>query len=173
MAQTSAQSSSDSGSDAALRRLKRLRAREQTFQESLARLEERLAAPSDASRFAAWIEEAAAAFDALRPLLQRARLEHREALDQIAAEDLGLQPRIDEMQAAEGLLEQKEQELADQFAALQQRLANGDDDQATWQAELERIARDGLEWVSGVRAQDLAVHTWLTESLTRDRGVVD
>ena len=161
------------GADAPLRKVQRLREREQRCEELLAILEERFAAPAEGPDSAQWIEQAAAALEALRPALQHARNEHRGALAQIAEEDLGLQPRIDEMQAAEGLLEQKEGELTGQFAALKQRLANGDADQPALTTDMKRIAEEGLEWVSKVRAQDLAVRTWLTEALTRDRGVVD
>lgn len=163
----------DPGADVALRRVERLRERDQQFQESLKGAEECFAAPVSGTNAAEWIERGAAAFDELRPLLQRARAQHRGALAQIAAEDIGLQPRIDEMRAAEGLLEQKEGELAAQFTALRQRVSNGDTDAGAWQTALEQLSREGLEWVSGVREQDLAVRTWLTEALTRDRGVVD
>jgi hypothetical protein len=161
------------GADEPLRQLQRLRRREKRFEDSLAALEAEFAATAGGADSASWIERAAAAFDTLRPALQQARAQHRGALDQIAEEDLGLQPRIDEMRAAEGLLEQKQGELEYQFTALRQRLASGDTDHAALGADIARIATEGLDWVSRVRAQDLAVHTWLTEALTRDRGVVD
>jgi hypothetical protein len=163
----------DTGLDAAGADLERRRERECRFHEALGALEERFAAPPDGCAPADWIGPGSTAFERLRPLLLETRAEHRAALAQIAAEDLGLQPRIDEMEAAEQILGEREGELADRFAALSQRLASGDEDAAVWEAELTRFAEEGLDWVSRVRAQDLAVRTWLTEALTRDRGVVD
>lgn len=173
MAQSRMKSRPDPGTDAPLKEVERLRRREQQFEELLAAAEQRFAAPAEGADIAEWIDRGTKAFGALRPALQRARDEHRSALLQIAEEDLGLQPRIEEMQAAEGLLEQKEGELADQFTALQRRLVSGDADQSAWYADIARVAQEGLQWTSGVRAQHLAVHTWLNEALTRDRGVVD
>lgn len=153
--------------------LERSKQVEGRFRQTLDAAETSFAEPADAAAPREWVRACVHAVERLQPALEDMHRLHRAEFAEIEREDLGLEPRVEELRGREAILLEEGRSLAERFAALSERSARGDSDRDSWRTELSQAAEEGLEWISDVREQHLAIRTWLVEAVTRDRGVVD
>lgn len=143
------------------------------FQAALDAAAEQFAAPTEPERPVLWVTRCESALDELMSRLHEELEVHQAEYAQIEENDLGLEPKLNEMRGEDGVIVEEGNQLVQRVAALRQRMSNGDTDEAAWEVELTQLSEQGLAWISRVRRQELAVRTWLVEAFTRDRGEGD
>jgi hypothetical protein len=99
--------------------------------------------------------------------------QHVRQFDEITTQDSELFAQVDKLKAEDEALEAQRQSL-DQLVG---RLANlaplVEPDEGKFHAFMAQLQKDGVDFVSRVRKQLVAVQTWYVEAFNRDRGVAD
>lgn len=98
---------------------------------------------------------------------------HGEMLEEIAAQDPELLPRIEKLLAEDSILLKAASELRNDADWLAAACKNQSSDQQRVDEQLQRFSKRALEWVLRIRAQETAIMTWYQEAFNRDRGVGD
>lgn len=144
-----------------------------SFETALAELETALEMPALPGEIPQWVAEVRKQVHTFEDHL-RARLDSRHEKDyaEIEKEDPELYRRTEQMRA-------EDQALRDAFLHLAREVNRFDnlgekvepaEAVASW---VSKLRDDGTRLVVRIRTQELAVKTWLTEAINRDRGVVD
>lgn len=141
--------------------------------DSLATLEMSLETPVVPGESETWLQQVEQVFGKVEAAFQDRQADHRRQFTEIADTDAGLLRRVEQMK-------EQDQVLVGQFADFRQLLSTQSQFAASGELEagrtgpsLEKISALGLALVIAVRKQELAIATWLSEALERDRGVVD
>lgn len=150
-----------------------LQAVDEQFETALAELETALEMPALPGEIPQWIAEVRKQVHAFENHL-RSRLEsrHERMYAEIEKEDPELFRRVEQMRT-------EDQALREAYGALTAEVHRFDqlgekiepaEAVAAW---VNNLRESGTRLVIRIRTQELAIKTWLTEALTRDRGVVD
>lgn len=145
-----------------------------TLRESLDALERCCGTPVVPGELVIWLETVEGALAELEASLRHQLVErHRGQFEQIVRDDPSLQRPVDQMQREDHELAQAFESLQRRAAALTERTAAVEPDEAVMRDEVDAFARDGLWFVIRVRKQDTAIRTWLGEALRREHGAGD
>ena len=144
------------------------------LEDALGALESALATPVIAGELPQWCEVASHACNEMEICLKTAvRENHTPLIKEIFAIDPEQARHVDQ-------LKQADVELQQHVAAFGQRLVELCDAAVVVEPDEQRIAervedtiKSGLDLVISVRRQEMALTTWHSEALKRDRGVVD
>lgn len=147
---------------------------EQEFRNARERLQQQLQATPGSGKLAKWAGDVREAALGLQPLLvETFENKHKALFAQIKKQDADLFVRVEQLM-------RNDAEILDEFDQLLQRvealicdasIAGGE--KTDLKQEAEAFARDGLEWLVRVAAQEKEVATWFLEAFHRDRGAVD
>jgi hypothetical protein len=149
------------------------REQEEQFGRKLADFERCLETPFIPGELNEWFADTRPAYEELKPLVQlQIQYLHTEEFAEITEEDPELFGRVDEMKEEDenlaALLENFEDDL-DRLSGEAEAGATETD----LKEDLDEFVAGGLDFVTRLRKQKVAVETWLTEAFTRDRGIVD
>lgn len=141
---------------------------------ALADFERALDTPLVPGELDSLLQEIRAASQRLGPVLRMAAdHEYPKLFEAITEQDIELGPRVarsrDDLAAIvdqHARLDGEIAELADAAEAIEPR-------EEKFAEHLDRLVREGLEWVMAVRRFQVAVDTWHQEAFLRDRGVGD
>jgi hypothetical protein len=149
-------------------------ARDGTLSEALDVLERCCGTPVVPGELLSWLEAVETAFADLETSLRRqVGSRHRAQFEQIVRDDTSLQRPVDRLEHEDGELVRTFESLRARAAALAERTAAAEPDEASMSEEVYRFARDGLWFVISVRKQDTAIRTWQGEALRREHGAGD
>lgn len=147
---------------------------DKTLAACLTQLETAFERPLVPGELVSWIEEVRRAFDDLIQTWRRQVQEiHGRDYEQIVQEDPNLEHRVKQLKAVDDELIKQCDELLfriEEFAAAAGKV---EPDEQSLEAERERLAQDGINFVVAARTQEVQRRTWLMEAYQRDRGVGD
>ena len=145
-----------------------------SMREVLAVLERCLETPIVPGELELWLKESrAAAEQAQTLLLQELNERHPELLAEIEENCPELAPHLERIRAGDRSSSEMLRFLQGRLLALTLRFQNGEPDEQRADGDLGAVIVAGLRFVIHARTQEVAIETWLTESLGRDHGTVD
>lgn len=142
--------------------------------EVLAVLERCLETPIVPGELELWLKETrAAAEQAQTSLSQELNERHPDVLAEIEENCPELAPHLEQIRAGDRSSSEMLRCLQGRLLALALRFRNGEPDEQSGDGDLGAAIVAGLQFVIHARTQEVAIETWLTESLERDHGTVD
>jgi hypothetical protein len=141
---------------------------------SLRATEERLATPRVPGELEGWAADVAESLRRVHEMLTRVRsTEHASLFASIEEADPGLMSRIEELRTADGEHGRELGVLAERFDALRAGLEKSDLPEARVESPIETLIDETVLLLFRVRRSEVALATWLVESVDRDRGEGD
>lgn len=146
----------------------------QPLQSALVHLETTLDTPIVPGELPGWLDAVIVAHEAVSQRLEHhVRRAHVEQFETMTREDPGLFRRRKNLESTDS----ENIARSDTFrAALMKLKQSADDagaDEKQVMAAAEKLMQAGLRLVVEVRKQEVAIQTWLSEAVHRDRGTVD
>jgi len=145
----------------------------QALETALNRFETQLETPVVPGELPAWLQSLERTLTKLNPLLYTRIAEHQLQFDEMAKQDPGLIPRVEQLSGEDpGILAEAGQQLK-MISPLVRHSDKLERDVAHSANALERSVQRGLKLVIRIRKQETAISTWYMEAFDRDRGVAD
>ena len=147
---------------------------ERELRSSLESLETSLATPIVSGELSAWANQVGSAWADTRPRVRNQLVHaHQKQYEEITSQDPELFARVEKLKAEDAALE----EQIESFNRLVDRLADlaplAEPDERKFHALVEELQKRGVELITRMRRQLVAVQTWYQEAFIRDRGVAD
>lgn len=140
----------------------------------LENLEKQLETPRVPGEQAIWVERAESlARRACESVQRRVKSDHPGLLEAIGEEDAELLSRVEQMKQQGRELQEQWHEFVRNAERLCDTCRAAEPDEAKMRDHVEELAAEGLRLIIETRSLELALDTWLGESLRRDRGDVD
>ncbi len=141
---------------------------------ALVELETALETPVIPGEVEQWAQAVQTSFDEVKPLIMESiEREHAQQFDTITTEDPELFRRVTQ-------LKEEDQEIVSQLSRAQNslqgllvRTTGTDPHERQFENHIDQLVEKGLALIIQVRKQELAIQTWMTEAMKRDRGTVD
>lgn len=147
---------------------------DQNFEKALAALEKALESPWIPGELESWAQEVLTQTEAFEPLLaQRMAARHEDLFGEIEQNDAELMRRVELMRGEDERIRAEFTEVLSRAARLAGKAGAIEPDERAVSDGVERFADEALALVIAIRKQELAVSTWLVESVARDRGPKD
>jgi len=140
----------------------------------LAELERALQTPLVPGELVRWSASVKKALDELLPALRETINEkHEKHFNEIVAQDEGMHAKVERMQQEDAAILQQLEQFKTQVENLQQSAEELEPEEQRLEESRQEMVDAGLKLVLRTRSQEVAVETWLSEALARDRGEVD
>ena len=154
--------------------LQEQKALDQEFQAVLEKLEVAAGTPQVSGEMESWLNGFAGALAEVQPAMeQRIRESHRPQFKTINREDLEMFRSVEKLQQEDSWIMETIQKMRDRAEVLRPMVHRIEPDEKRAEAALAELSEQGVQFVSRVRKQEIALRSWLQEAFTRDRGVVD
>ena len=140
----------------------------------LEQLEACLETPFVPGELETWLDAVVAALGELGPTLHdRIKRRHRLEFEQIAREAPALQRAVEQLSREDGEIAEIHNSLTSRAVQLAAKAASAGVDEGLVGPDAARFVDDGLWFVVRVRKQDMAIRTWLAESINRETPAAD
>ena len=98
---------------------------------------------------------------------------HPRQYDEIANQGPDLLPRIDQLRADDGAIEQQRSELSQSINRISQHLPKLEPDEEKAHKHLQHLVDAGVAFLTSIRKLEITVQTWYIEAFNRDHGAGD
>ena len=140
----------------------------------LENLEKQLETPRVPGEQAAWVARVESLAQlACEGVQRRVESDHPGLLEAIGEEDAELLSRVEQMKQQGCELQEQWHEFVRNAQRLRDTCRAAEPDEAKMRGHVDELAAEGLRLIIETRSLELALDTWLGESLSRDRGDVD
>lgn len=147
---------------------------EHDLRAALDEFETSLAIPVVSGELDAWSQQVRAAWAKVSAQVQRHLTQlHPKQLKQIGQEDPELLTQVDNMQAEDAALEEGRVCLDGIIERLARLAPKVEPDERKFHEYQAQLQKDGVDFLSRVKKQQVAMQTWFQEAFNRDRGVAD
>jgi hypothetical protein len=145
---------------------------ESGFCNALRSLETCLETPRVSGELEPWLVDVQKNVDLIGSLLPRQlERQHASLLRQIAVEDPELRPQVAHLESGDAECREQFGKLRDWTSRLAKGATNAEPDETRLEQEVVAFIAGGLAFIIHARKQEVAIETWLHESLYRDTGV--
>lgn len=142
--------------------------------DAIEELEFSLDSPIVPGEMVAWAHSVRDSLTALVPVLNdHVRRVHHQTIKQIAIEDPELTVQAVNLKKTDEQNLRLLESLLARCSDIPERISEVEPDEGQMDSEVFTVIDDGLRLVLAVRGQEVAINTWMNESVYRDSGSVD
>ena len=138
----------------------------------LVEFERELGAPLVPGELDSWLQNVRQGVGRVAPLLRRRlELEHADVLKQILHQDIELAARVQQMKDASAALLEQFSDFERQIEVVSKAASQGEKLEEKFASHLPAFSQKGIDVITQIRKQEVALETWFGEAFLRDRGV--